>query len=124
MVRELRLLFLVLSVFSFGCTHRRSVAGHDIDPKIVQQEIVPGTTTKREVTERFGKPDHINQQPGGNEEYLYTYRGVVEKTTELFVYAKKETGNERKNLRILFNGDVVKEVSYTNSFAPEENFSK
>ena len=40
------------------------------------------------------------------------------------LYAKKITNDERKTLRVLFKGDVVKEVSYTNSNNPDENVSK
>lgn len=105
-----------------GCTQRRQIAGRDIDASIVNN-ITPGVTTKQEVSERFGKPDQVNNKPSG-EEFLYTYRGVVEKTTELVVYAKKVTNDERKTLRVLFAGDVVKEVSYTNSNNPDENISK
>jgi len=107
-----------------GCqvTQRHELAGRDIDRDHVG-EIRPGVTTKQEVADRFGKPDQVNKKAEG-EEFLYTYRGVVEKTTELVVYAKKITNDERKTLRVLFKGDVVKEVSYTNSNNPDENVSK
>lgn len=116
------LIGLTVCLLAVACTQRREIAGRDIDPKTVDQ-IVVGTTTKQEVTDRFGKPDQVNNK-SGEEEYIYTYRGVIEKTTELVLYAKKVTTEERKNLRVLFKGDVVGEVAYTNSANPEENVGK
>ena len=114
---------MVAAALLLGCqvTQRHELAGRDIDREHVG-DIKPGVTTKQEVADRFGKPDQVNKKPEG-EEFLYTYRGVVEKTTELVVYAKKITNDERKTLRVLFSGDVVKEVSYTNSNNPDENVS-
>ena len=110
------------AAFVIGCTQRHQLSGRDIDPKTIEQ-ITPGVTTKHEIEERFGKPDQVRDKSEG-EEYLYTYRGVIEKTTELIVYAKKTTTDERKTLRVLFNKkDVVKEVSYTNSNNPAEDVS-
>jgi outer membrane protein assembly factor BamE (lipoprotein component of BamABCDE complex) len=117
------LIGMALGLALLGCfTQRHELAGRDIDPKVVG-EITPGVTTKQEVADRFGKPDQVSNKPEG-EEYLYTYRGVVEKTTELGLYAKKVSNDERKTLRVLFKNDVVKEVSYTNSNNPDENVSK
>lgn len=115
---------MVAAVLLLGCqyTQRHELAGRDIDREHVA-EIQPGVTTKQDVVDRFGKPDQVNKKLEG-EELLYTYRGVVEKTTELVLYAKKITNDERKTLRVLFKGDVVKEVSYTNSNNPDENVSK
>src|SRR5882724_8974291 len=97
---------LVAAALLLGCqvTQRHELAGRDIDREHVG-DIQPGVTTKQEVVDRFGKPDQINKKVEG-EELLYTYRGVVEKTTELVVYAKKITNDERKTLRVLFKGDV------------------
>jgi len=107
-----------------GCswTQRHALAGRDIDPMTVQQ-IAPGVTTRQDIESRFGKPDKVSTKPEG-EEYLYTYRGLVEKTNELGVYAKKTTTDERRTLRVIFDKDVVKQFSYTNSDRPEENLSK
>ncbi len=114
---------LVAAALLLGCqvTQRHELAGRDIDPEHVG-EIKPGVTTRQEIVDRFGKPDQVNKKPEG-EELLYTYRGVIEKTTELVVYAKKISNDERKTLRVLFKGDLVKEVSYTNSNNPDENVS-
>lgn len=115
---------VLAAVLLLGCqfTQRHELAGRDIDREHVG-EIQPGVTTRQEVVDRFGQPDQVNKKAEG-EELLYTYRGVVEKTTELVLYAKKITNDERKTLRVLFKGDVVKEVSYTNSNNPDENVSK
>lgn len=121
-LRGTGLVTLAAVLLLVGCTQRRQIAGRDIDPGGVGG-ITPGVTTKQEISDRFGKPDQVSTKPEG-EEFLYTYRGVVEKTTELILYAKKVTTDERKTLRVLFNGDVVKEVSYTNSNNPDENMSK
>ena len=121
-LRSAGLLTMAAMVLLLGCTQRRQIAGRDIDAGIVGA-ITPGVTTKQEVSDRFGKPDQVNTKADG-EEFLYTYRGVVEKTTELVLYAKKVTNDERKTLRVQFNGDVVKEFSYTNSNNPDENVSK
>jgi outer membrane protein assembly factor BamE (lipoprotein component of BamABCDE complex) len=111
-------------LFVAGCswTQHHALAGRDIDAQTVQ-EIAPGVTTKADIENRFGKPDKVVNKPEG-EEYLYTYRGLVEKTNELGLYAKKTTTDERKTLRIIFDNDVVKQFSYTNSNHPEENLSK
>lgn len=123
-LRRIGIVGLAVSALALGCgiTQRHLLSGRDIDPQIVSQ-ITPGVTTKQEVTDRFGKPDQVSSKPEG-EEYLYTYRGVVEKTDELGVYAKKTTTDERKTLRVIFDKDLVKQVSYTNSHNPEENVSK
>ncbi len=123
-LRRIGVLGLALSALALGCgiTQRHELAGRDIDPQIVGQ-LTPGVTTKQEVTDRFGKPDQVSTKPEG-EEFLYTYRGVVEKTDELVVYAKKTTTDERKTLRVIFDQEVVKQVTYTNSRNPEENVSK
>jgi outer membrane protein assembly factor BamE (lipoprotein component of BamABCDE complex) len=107
-----------------GCswTQRHAIAGRDIDAKTVQ-EIAPGVTTKQDIESRFGQPDNVTKKAEG-EEYLYTYRGMVEKTNEFGVYAKKTTTDERKTLRVIFDKDVVKKFNYTNSDHPEENLSK
>lgn len=109
-------------VLGCGITRHHELAGRDIDPKIVEQ-ITPGVTTKQQVTDRFGKPDQVSTKPEG-EEFLYTYRGVIEKTDELVVYAKKTTVDERKTLRVIFDKEIVKQVTYTNSHDPSENVSK
>ena len=115
---------LVAAMLLLGCqfTQRHELAGRDIDREHVG-EIQPGVTTKQEIVDRFGQPDQVSKKTDG-EELLYTYRGVVEKTTELVVYAKKITNDERKTLRVVFKNDVVKDFSYTNSNNPDENMSK
>jgi outer membrane protein assembly factor BamE (lipoprotein component of BamABCDE complex) len=124
MISRLMLSSIAAAALLMGCqvTQRHQLAGRDIERQYVT-EISPGVTTKQDISDRFGKPDKISNKTDG-EEYLYTYRGVVEKTDELGVYAKKQTTDERKTLRVLFRGDVVKEVSYTNSHNPDENISK
>jgi outer membrane protein assembly factor BamE (lipoprotein component of BamABCDE complex) len=123
-LRNVGLLSMAGGLLLAGCsfTQRHELAGRDIDRNIVA-EITPGVTTKQEVSDRFGKPDQVNKKADGDE-YLYTYRGIVEKTTELVLYAKKISNDERKTLRVLFKDEVVKEVSYTNSNNPDENVSK
>jgi outer membrane protein assembly factor BamE (lipoprotein component of BamABCDE complex) len=124
MIPRVMLSSIAAAALLMGCqiTQRHQLAGRDIERQHVA-EISPGVTTKQDISERFGQPDKVNNKPEG-EEYLYTYRGVVEKTDELGVYAKKQSTDERKTLRVLFKGDVVKEVSYTNSFNPDENITK
>jgi hypothetical protein len=116
---------LLACTLVLGCsyTQRRPITGRDIDPKRVEA-IVPQETTKPQLLERFGKPDQVTEKPDGSAELLYDYRGYVEKTQELIVYAKKVTETERKILRVLIKGDVVTEVKYTNSADPAENVSK
>lgn len=123
--RSLGVLIAIACSLVLGCsyTQRRPITGRDIDPKQVEA-IVPKETTKQQLLERFGKPDKVTEQPDGSEEILYDYRGYVEKTNELVVYAKKVTETERKILRVLVKGDVVAEVRYTNSADPSENVSK
>ena len=124
MIPRVMLSSIAAAALLMGCqiTQRHQLAGRDIERQHVA-EISPGVTTKQDISERFGQPDKVNNKPDG-EEYLYTYRGVVEKTDELGVYAKKQSTDERKTLRVLFKGDVVKEVSYTNSSNPDENITK
>src|SRR5437660_12174240 len=123
--QSLAALILLTCSLVFGCsyTQRRPITGRDIDPKQVGA-IVPKETTKQQLLDRFGKPDKVTEKPNGSEELLYDYRGYVEKTSELVVYAKKVTETERKILRVLDRGDVVTEERYTNSLDPGENVSK
>ena len=123
-ISRVMLTSIAAAALLLGCqvTQRHQLAGRDIDRQYVA-DISPGVTTKQDISDRFGKPDKVSNKPDG-EEYLYTYRGVVERTNELGIYAKKQTTDERKTLRVLFKGDVVKEVSYTNSNNPDENISK
>jgi len=115
---------MVAAVLALGCfTQRRPISGHDIDPRQVD-EIVPNVTTKDQLIARFGKPDEVNEKPGGREELVYRYQGKVQKTTELIVFSKTTTDTERKNLRVLVRNGVVVETSYTNSANPAENRSK
>lgn len=124
MISSVMLSSIAAAALLLGCevTQRHQLAGRDIERQYVA-DISPGVTTKQDISDRFGKPDKVNNKADG-EEYLYTYRGVVERTNELGLYAKKQTTDERKTLRVLFKGDVVKEVSYTNSNNPDENISK
>lgn len=127
-VQRYRLVCLAFVVLSVGCNtvvpprHVQS-EGRDIDPNRVK-EIVPGTTTKREIVDQFGKPDQVNKTSDGSEEYVFAYSGVIEKNTELILWARKEIKDERKRLRVEFAGDAVRSFAYTNSALPEENLSK
>ena len=122
---------LVLSTLSAGCninllgevTRHKLESGQEIDRKIVQ-EIVPGTTTKREIDEWFKQPERTTTHPDGTEEYVYLYNGVIELTNEKILWAKATYKDERKRLRVLFFGNVVRAYAYTNSAIPEENRSR
>src|SRR5690349_20525301 len=87
---------LVAVALLLGCsyTQRHELSGRDIERQFVS-DITPGVTTKQDISDRFGKPDKVTSKTDGDE-FLYTYRGVVEKTTELGLYAKKITNDERK----------------------------
>jgi hypothetical protein len=87
------------------------------------KEIVPGTTTKQQIVEQFGKPDRVNKTSDGSEEYVFLYIGVIEEQTELILWASKGIKDERKRLRVAFAGDVVSSFAYTNSALPEENLA-
>lgn len=114
----------IACLVALGCyTQRRPITGRDLDPKQVD-DIVVNQTAKQQVLDRFGKPDSETQKADGSEEIVYTYRGYIEKNTELLVYAKKDTITERKVLRIVIRGGMVTEVAYTNSENPSENVSK
>lgn len=125
------LVWLAAASLSAGCssvnligevTSRRSIRGRDIDLAKVN-EIVPGTTRKQEILDRFGEPER-STDPSGNEQFTYNYIGVVERTNEKVVWAKGESRDERKQLRVVFGGDVVTGFAYTNSNEPQENVAR
>lgn len=131
LARRCGLLWLTLAMLSTGCAsvnlfgvvkHRRAIHGRNIDPKAVR-EIVPGTTTRGEIVERFGEPDRRGTDREGAEQYTYDYSGIIEWTNEKVVWAARTIRDERKRLRVVFAGDVVKAFYYTNSTVPEENRS-
>ena len=131
LARRFGLLWLTLSMLSTGCLsvnplgevkYHLPLRGQNIDPKSVK-DIVPGTTTKREIIERFGEPDQTGTDPDGAEQYTYDYSGVIEWRNEKIVWASTTTKDERKRLRVVFAGDVVRSFAYTNSTVPEENRS-
>jgi outer membrane protein OmpA-like peptidoglycan-associated protein len=122
----------LVSVLSGGCgtdvnllgevTSHRGVRGRNLDAESVSA-IVPGTTKKQEIVQRFGEPDAKTTNPDGTEQYSYEYTGYVETTNEKVVYAKKTFKDEKKRLRVVFTGDVVTSFAYTNAYAPDENRS-
>jgi outer membrane protein OmpA-like peptidoglycan-associated protein len=125
-------LYLAVAMLSAGCSsinifgtvlRHRAIEGRDIDPESAK-EIVPGKTTKREVIDRFGQPDRTATNPDGTEEYTYRYVGVIETVNEKLVWAKGTMKDERKRLRVVFSGDVVREFAYTNAAVPEENVAR
>ena len=130
-MKRFTFLWVVVCLLSAGCSvnifgtvlSRRALSGQDIDRKSLN-EIVPGTTTKREIVDRFGKPDQTTTNPDGTEEYAYRYIGVMETTNEKILWAKGTSKDERKRLRVVFAGDVVAGFRYTNSAIPEENFAR
>ena len=130
-MRRFALLWVVACLLSAGCSvnifgtvlRHRAVSGQDIDRKSLN-EIVPGTTTKREIVDRFGQPDQTSTNPDGTEEYAYRYFGLIETTNEKILWAKGTSKDERKRLRVVFAGDVVAGFRYTNSAIPEENFAQ
>ena len=134
-MRRYGALLVAFSALCFGCsaspvffplghsTRHRPMHGQYIDPKVVS-EIVPGETTKREITERFGKPDDIDKDARGAEQYHYDYSGFREDTDERIVWATKDTKIENETLAVSFKRDVVKNFTYTNSLVPEENLAK
>ena len=96
--RQHALFCLLVSVLSGGCgtdvnllgevTSHRGVRGRNLDAESVSA-IVPGTTKKQEIVQRFGEPDAKTTNPDGTEQYSYEYTGYVETTNEKVVYAKK-----------------------------------
>lgn len=114
---------LLAALVTAGCVQHRPIAGRDIQPGQVHA-IVPHATTKGQILEWFGPPDRIESRKDGGEDYFYTYRGTIEKTTELIVVANKTTIEERKNLRVTLRDGVVAAVSYTNSVKPDENVTR
>lgn len=131
LVRRYRVVCLTFAILSVGCNItlppsyviHRPLHGQDIDPQAVN-EIVPGTTTKREIVERFGKPDRTSKNSDGSEEYSFAYSGFIERKSELILWAKSETRDEKKTLRVAFAGDVVSGFAYTNSALPSENLAR
>jgi outer membrane protein OmpA-like peptidoglycan-associated protein len=111
------------SVGMFGeVTTRHPMEGRDIDPQAVRS-IVPGTTVKQEIVQQFGQPDATTTNPDGAEQYTYNFSGYVTTTNEKVIIEKDVSKYEKKRLRVVFVGDVVREFYYTNAYAPDENRS-
>jgi outer membrane protein OmpA-like peptidoglycan-associated protein len=129
LLRQYGLICLVSLVMTAGCmevtpfgtvTVYQPIKGRDIDAQSVST-IVPGTTTKQEIVQRFGEPDAQTTNPDGKEQYTYEYSGYVKTIDEKGVYEKDVMKGEKKRLRVVFAGDVVNAYFYTNANAPQEN---
>jgi outer membrane protein assembly factor BamE (lipoprotein component of BamABCDE complex) len=84
----------------------------------IQTKIVEGKTTKAEVKVMFGSPEAVNFTDGGNEILKYAFSKVkVSGKSFIPFYGLFHNGatGTKKELTILFNGDVVKKYTMSES---------
>lgn len=84
----------------------------------VQTKIVEGKTTKAEVKGMFGSPESVNFTDGGNEIWKYAFAKIkVSGKSFIPFYGLFHNGatGTKKELTILFNGDVVKKYTMSES---------
>jgi type IV pilus biogenesis protein CpaD/CtpE len=110
-------------LLALGCVARRPIAGRNVPAERVR-EIVPQTTTEREIVERFGAPDSVLTYPDGSKEFRYSYTGWRDRTVNLLVYSRTTTEKEHKSLSVRLQNGIVTRVAYMNTANPGESISK
>lgn len=84
----------------------------------VQSKLKEGKTTKSEVKSFFGSPDAVSYTDSGNEIWKYSFAKVkVNGTTFIPFYGLFHNGTNgtKKELTVLFNDDVVKKYTMSES---------
>lgn len=84
----------------------------------VQTKIVEGKTTKSEVKAMFGSPEAVSFTDGGNEIWKYAFAKIkISGKSFIPFYGLFHNGatGTKKELTILFNGDVVKKYTMSES---------
>lgn len=84
----------------------------------VQSKLKEGQTTKAQVKADFGSPDGVNFTDGGKEIWKYAFAKVkINGTTFIPFYGLFHNGTNgtKKELTILFNGDVVEKYTMSES---------
>lgn len=84
----------------------------------VQSKLQEGKTTKSEVKSFFGSPDAVSYTDSGNEIWKYSFAKVkINGTTFIPFYGLFHNGTNgtKKELTVLFNNDVVKKYTMSES---------
>ena len=109
---------VALSILLAGCMSSGNKQLKKETETSVQAKIIEGKTTKSEVKGMFGSPEGVNFTDGGNEIWKYAFAKVkVSGKTFIPFYGLVHNGatGTKKELTILFNGDVVKKYTMSES---------
>ncbi len=71
-MRYMKVMLVLLLVFSFGCA-ATTMEGRKIDAAKLKQ-LTPGVSQAQKVQELFGKPDKIQDLPMGEQMYVYDFQ--------------------------------------------------
>lgn len=107
-----------LSLLMAGCASSGNKHLQKETETSVQAKIIEGKTTKSEVKGMFGSPEGVNFTDGGNEIWKYAFAKVkVSGKTFIPFYGLFHNGasGTKKELTILFNGDVVNKYTMSES---------
>jgi hypothetical protein len=90
----------------------------DVTQNSVSNMLKNGTTTKAEVRANFGEPEYIGFMDNGLERWQYNHSRSVEKGINYIPVVNwfvRGTNNTKKTLIVLFDGDIVKNHSFSSS---------
>ncbi|MCC3749691.1 hypothetical protein LLQ46_22800 [Rouxiella badensis] len=114
-----RLIAVALGVVVLsGCASSGNMALQKESETSIQAKIKEGVTTKAQVKSNFGSPDTVNFTDGGKEIWKYGFAKLrINGTTFIPFYGMFHNGTHgtKKELTILFNGDVVEKYNMSES---------
>ncbi|MFZ3071625.1 MAG: outer membrane protein assembly factor BamE [Thermodesulfobacteriota bacterium] len=101
--------FLVLIAAVFAVTGCAFTGGKKLDTLLVQK-IVHGKTTKKEILEMFGEPEHTTADEKNNETWAYAYVETKVKAAKFLPIVGMLAGpneQETQTLAVVFNSKGV-----------------
>ena len=90
----------------------------DVTQENILEKIQNGKSTKADVRKVLGEPTNINFKENGLEQWDYTHSRRVEKGINYVPVVNwfvKGTNDTKKTLVVLFDGDIVKNHSFSSS---------
>ncbi|GKX40422.1 hypothetical protein SOASR014_41610 [Pectobacterium carotovorum subsp. carotovorum] len=111
---------LSLSFLFAGCASTGNKAIGNESEASVQTKITQGVTTKASVKASFGSPDSVNYTDGGKEIWKYIFaKAKMDGKNFIPFYGMfhNSVHVNKKELTILFNGDVVEKYNMSESYS-------
>lgn len=101
------LLILLTAFFVINCSGNQKMKKYS--DQQLEDKIVVGQTTKAQIEGMLGKPDQIDKDKNGREQWTYKYTEVSANPLNFIPVSRVLTGQSGKirKLVVIFNGDVV-----------------